>query len=498
MWVKIIAFTLILSIISIGCKTTSDKTFKEEISGPSEKIVEAIMVSGDVIQFDREGGKFIPESNTIVGFTKSGTQKSLPMDDVLYVRIRKIDPILTTLLVIGGIATGIGVVVLIILLTKQSCPFIYSFDGENYVFDAEPLGGAVTEGLTRTELSKMKHIKALDGKYKFMISNEVNETQYVDLMKLVVVDHTPETEMIADYEGNLTQVTNVIKPTSAKDENGRDLMKFLDKKDFVNWISIMPKDSSFKGKDLRNHLTFEFPKPKSAKSAKLVFNIGTSQWGSNMIRELLQLRGNKVQEYYEDINKNNAYKRTQKYFEKEETYYLSINVKSGNQWINKGWIHGAGPLMIEDRILNLDLSDIKEEKLVIKFNPPIGFWSMDFIGVTYDDCPQTYSVRELNPVLARDASGNDISSILDKIDKKYQTMPNVGDRYNLEFNSIPEKAGMARTIFMKTNGYYELHLDTAKPSRLDLLTKIVLTPSKIVEYSLEKYLEWRNNPTAKK
>jgi len=495
---KIIALVLILAIINISCTTTTDKTFKEELYDNGERIVSVILVSGDVIDFGRNEGTYVRETNTIVGYDRNQVQRTIPMDDVLYVRIKKVDPVLTTLFVIGCVASAAGLTLLIILLTKKSCPFIYSYDGEKYVFDAEPLGGVIAEGLAKTEFSKMKHLKEVQGKYKFMISNEVEETQYIDMMKLVTVDHSPGTEVIADYSGNLIQVGNITPPLTVKDENGKDLSKFFAKRDLINWMSYIPKDGTIKTKDTKNHLTLTFPKPADAKKAKLIFNVGTSQWGSNMISEMLQLRGRDIDKYYNDIKSLSFKLKAKKYFEDEETYLLRINVKNGAQSETKGWLQGAGPLVIEDRILSLDISAIKGETLTIELNPAIGFWSMDFIGISYDDTPQEFLVTELSPVLAKGDKGNDLTTYLDKIDKSYVTLPETGNRFMMEFEAPPLKKGMERIVYMKTHGYYEIHLDKSAPPKLDLLSKIQLTPGKVVEYSLEKFNEWRKNSTAKK
>ena len=83
--------------------------------------------------------------------------------------------------------------VAIALATKQSCPFIYSWNGSEYVFDAEPYGGAVTRGLERDDYSELENLRAENGLYRLMVTNEVPETQYTNLMELQVVDHPAAT-----------------------------------------------------------------------------------------------------------------------------------------------------------------------------------------------------------------------------------------------------------------------------------------------------------------
>ena len=113
--------------------------------------------------------------------------------------------------------------------TKESCPFVYSYDGEKFVFDAEPLGGATTRGLQRSELSKLESIKEVDRKYKIMVRNEVEETQYLDQLSLYVVDHSSDYEIYPDISCNIHSIKNLELPLFAEDENGKDLSKFIEK-----------------------------------------------------------------------------------------------------------------------------------------------------------------------------------------------------------------------------------------------------------------------------
>ena len=74
----------------------------------------------------------------------------IPVAEIHQVIIQRVNPLGTTLVNVG-IGLGVTAAVtevsfLILLLTKESCPFIYSYDGDQYVFDGEPYGGAICEG----------------------------------------------------------------------------------------------------------------------------------------------------------------------------------------------------------------------------------------------------------------------------------------------------------------------------------------------------------------
>ncbi|MEZ4690126.1 MAG: hypothetical protein R3A12_08055 [Ignavibacteria bacterium] len=50
-------------------------------------------------------------------------------------------------------------------------PLVFLFDGENYVFDSEPISGVICENMKRTDLSKLESLKPSEGKFKLHIKN---------------------------------------------------------------------------------------------------------------------------------------------------------------------------------------------------------------------------------------------------------------------------------------------------------------------------------------
>ena len=459
----------------------------------AEKDQSVSEVVGDnfVTVFDDKGGRFERGWQGISGVTEGGKPVDLNLDDILYVRVKKTDVALSLAAVVGVIAIGVGAAFLIALALKESCPFIYSYDGKRYNFDAEPLGGAICPGLKKTDFSRLEHLQPVNGKYTLLIRNEVDETQYLDEMKLLVVDHPRNSEVMPDLRGNMYTVENTITPLSVVDENGKDLVNFVKARDEVAWQTHLPRDDSFRGRSSRHQLDISFPKPPDAKTAKLLVNAGTALWGSNMIREMLQLRGDKVDEWYEGVNRGGPELiELLQFMEREEMYLLKLFVKAGNTWVQRGFISGGGPLITEDRVIPIDLSNVAGDKLEIRLNPPIGFWSIDYLGIEYDDNPAP-PMTEVPLTKAEDQQGKNITVILEAIDDSYLRLPKVGDWAKVHFNAPPLGNGSERTIFLKTTGYYEIHIAKDQPEKTQLIHQLLSTPGLILEYAMEEYLKWR-------
>ncbi|MFK5889133.1 MAG: FG-GAP-like repeat-containing protein [Flavobacteriaceae bacterium] len=138
---------------------------------------------------------------------------------------------------------------------KGSCPFLYTWDGEKYVFQKDiiwrsalgmPLGimgGNLKHAFPNASDDYIKIdanlLKPKEGKYTIQLTSELWETIYIDKIQLVAVDHpdsvavfVPEQFAPPPFPGfKLYQVPEKFTPVSAKNSKGDNLLSFITKKD---------------------------------------------------------------------------------------------------------------------------------------------------------------------------------------------------------------------------------------------------------------------------
>ena len=157
---KLFASMLVFALLnySFGCAIKTSKQVAKEDLQEVEQITEIILPTGEVVVFDKPGARLLRQGNAIEGVTVpmfvgtvDGKKTAISLDDVLYVKVKRTDPAASVLATLGVLALVFVGAVAMIAATKESCPFVYSYDGERYVFDAEPLGGAVSKGLEKTD-----------------------------------------------------------------------------------------------------------------------------------------------------------------------------------------------------------------------------------------------------------------------------------------------------------------------------------------------------------
>jgi hypothetical protein len=487
----IAAFALLIQMS--GCSVRKVKQVKIlDLQNPAiERIVGITTKTGGEITFNPPGA--IVRNNNLEA-SVNNKPYSISMDQIerFWVERREISALRTIGLTVGLVVGAIGVLVIIAVATKESCPFVYSWDGQKYVFDGEPYGAAITRGLERDDYSELERLVPDKGLYRLMISNEVAETQYTNLMELFVTDHRSD-RIAMDSDGNLYTITSVQAPTAAVDETGQDLLPWFKATDRRIWE---PDPETNPGASVRQEIRITFPKPESASTTKLLVNSATSLWGSYMIKELSELRGDSINDWYAAIDNSEQDRAAlQAWSEREELFNLKIDVEEEGRWVQRGWLLGGGPFVLEDRVVSLDTSQVKGNRLNIRIRPPKGFWAFNSFAV---DCTPNLPVElmTLHPIECRDSDGLDRLAQIAANDDSYYEMTNIGNRGYISFNAPPLRPDMKRTVILHTRGYYKLHLDSKGQPNQDLLTRIMTVPDALARFSGMRFPAWQAEKAA--
>jgi tetratricopeptide (TPR) repeat protein len=124
-----------------------------------------------------------------------------------------------------------------------SCPMVFAWDGSRFAFVTDvlgvaPLGAAAGEGeyfpVDHDEVVQIPSggLVAADGRYELRITEELREVAFLDLVRLVAVDHPPAVEVFVNDqfqappfpEHRLVPVGERFAPIAARDDAGRDVL----------------------------------------------------------------------------------------------------------------------------------------------------------------------------------------------------------------------------------------------------------------------------------
>jgi hypothetical protein len=366
-----------------------------------------------------------------------------------------------------------------------SCPFIYSFDGAHYVIDAEPYGGSICKGLKRTEWCVLHHCKEVGGAYELLMTNELDETQYTDELKLLAVDHPCSLFVGPDVSGKIHTFSRPLIPLSAEDRSGENILALCAAQDGQRWTGSMKRFDPDGKDEPRDTLTFRFAKPRNAASAKLLINAGTTDWGEAMGKRFLAMYGSGVDRWYDEVDKGGAaYERIMKWYRDEGLYMLKLQVHTREGWKTRATILGAGPVVAADRVYVIDIHDAPGDTLSVRLAPPAGFWTIDWVAADYTaDAPIT--VHEIPSLHALNRTGGDVRMMLDSIDNNWHVAEK-GDSVRMVFPAPPPAKGLGRTVVLKANGYYKIHLKASGLPEFGLLAHLD-KPGFSARFALREY-----------
>lgn len=455
-------------------------------------IISAItLIDGREIHFDK-GTRPLVRADTLHGQLLDAPV-SVPIDSVQRVWVRKVDPARTALATVGILVGVAGIASAIALASKQSCPFIYSWDGTQYVFDAEPYGGAITRGLERDDYGELGSLVADDsGVYRLLVTNEVNETQYTNRLRLMVVDHAPGEIIKADEFGHFYAFDELVPPSSARNADGVDLRPWLEAADQRVWEPL-PMPNGVHG--AREEITITFPKPPAARHAFLVARVSTGLWGSQMIRQFSQLRGTALSQWYATIDSSESQVAALRTWNlREELYALKVSVQERTGWEVRGILPGGGPFLATDRVLRLDLTHVHGDSVRIRVRPPYGFWALNSFAIAYR-AVEGVRATVVEAETARTSDGGDVLPALTADDDRYYAMPSNGDFGFVTFRAPPLRPGATRSVFVHARGYYRLHLNPDNPPDSTKLAAFLSVPDAAANFAASRYAEMHTRVT---
>jgi hypothetical protein len=113
-----------------------------------------------------------------------------------------------------------------------SCPWVHTWNGEEYVKDNDVYSTARGQTLEFTDYYTLnKPLVSENGQYLLELRETEDESSYTDLVQLMTIDHEYDVEVAADENGNVWTYSSPSQPDSAIDDNGNDVSSQISTED---------------------------------------------------------------------------------------------------------------------------------------------------------------------------------------------------------------------------------------------------------------------------
>ena len=407
------------------------------------------------------------DGDRLVGWTRPATtgtrDASYPLADIQSVELRVISKGRTAALV-----AGIGVTTLLVIAaiavatmdsqpfpggTRWSCPLIYSETDAGWRLDSGTFGGAIMRSLRRTDVDNLDFARPRGRVLTLKLANELAETDFVDAIDVLAVDHAHDTTVSPAPDGTLHALGPLDAPMQARDFSGRDVLSSVDRADGRNWESELRVRDPM-STEARDGIELWFRRPDNAPAARLVVDARNTPWSSFLLGEFVAAHGAQTASWYAGLEAEPAQAAAMQAFLAQEGF-LRASVWTDAGWIDRGLVWEAGPEVVKRQVIPLDLAGVTGDIVRIRLHAPASFWLVDYVGLDTGIEPR-FSVRTLG---ARRATGGASRAVLDTLavaDGREQRLE-TGESVELQFDVPPDEPGRARSYLVRSTGWYRIH-----------------------------------------
>jgi len=415
----------------------------------------------------------------------------LPLYQVSKIEVIEHDKARTTQsYVLGGIGIGVGVIAVttvIILLTKESCPYISVYDGEEYQLQGELFGGSVNSRLERMDYVPLQAMP-VNGEFRLRLSNELKEKQYTNLADLVVIEHNVNSTVLPGTDGKPYAFRDPVMPVAAEMNQGKNMMDAVTYKDNI----ACGFDDTTISTGL-NELRLRFRNTGTKGKGKLLLNLKNTYWLDFLYGEFTRHFGSTYESWKERQQSRTAEEMTQ--WTEEQYIPLTVSLKTKNGWKEIQKIKTIGPVANRELIVPVETGDAEGDFVDIRLQTGFMFWEVDYAAMDFTH-DEPFTITRLKPSAADDQDGNSVLPELKENDQLYLAQPRAGDYAILRY-PFDRKPGIGRTysVFFETSGYYEPIREYSGKADKAFLKKF-RQPGCMARFSLARYQTISSNSAA--
>jgi hypothetical protein len=435
--------------------------------------------------------------DTLVGLRRgtdprdsAAAMAAIPFSDIHELAVRRFDAGKTI-----ALTAGIGLAIVIAAAAIDCCgpdfkntdslkssPLVYSWDGHTWRLDSGTFAGAITAGAARADVDNLLYATAEGQTLRLRVANELQETDYLDALTLLAVDHERSMGVAPGSDGRLYSVGRLVPPARAADLAGRDALAAVRATDSVGWESVVTSRDPIAPADVRDGLELAFPR-HGATAARLVVDAQNTPWVPVMLTAFVTMHGRSTQAWYDSLDSDPAQLASFGAMMAREGF-LQVSVWSGDRWLPAGAIGAPGPELAKREVLPLDLSGVTGDTVRVRLESAPAFWWIDHVALDPSD-ERPVQARAIPPTTATDGQGRDLLPLLARVDQRYYVIE-TGEGAELQFDVPPVPAGRVRSYLVRSTGWYRIRAAAEGEAEVALLDKLLLKPGAGSRLSVER------------
>ena len=435
----------------------------------------------------------------IRGTTPSGGKALLNINQVMSVDAFSIDGKNTAGLAVGlamGTAAVVALVVGMAAMNEKaraqkkppsaSCPFVYVDRGQGLEFAGEAYSGATFRSLQRKDLLPIP--APTGGSFRVRLANELPETDWTDLVQLVLVEHAPATRAVTNgLAGPPVLVGTASASERVRDLQGRDVTPLVRHLDGRAWESDLLLASRLARPALREGLVAVFQMPQRGARPVLELSMASTFWLDFVITRFLALLGDRFPRFARSADRPSERGVIRRWRSREGVDF-TVEIRTSGRWRRVATVPAVGAMAFRHLAIPLPpvLSSAPGEMLKVRLRGGLGFLRVDSMALS-TAAKGRATIRYLNPASVRDQDGKDASAATRKVDRRYHVMSHTGEFLDISFDIPRPQRGKTRSAFFRSSGYYTFNRPVGAGQSLGTARVIWHKPQSLARFGLDLF-----------
>jgi hypothetical protein len=328
-----------------------------------------------------------------------------------------------------------------------SCPFIYSWNGERYVLEAEAYGIAWGKALEMRTTSVLPSLRSDHGELNIRMSNERPETHYYNAVHLKAVETDLHCEVVGDVADNLWPVYSPLSPCMATDHSRRVITGAVATRDGKYWESDLANTDA--PSTFEDTLTLSFTRTSVQSGGTLIVHAINSTLNDIVLRNLFTFLGDESLEFVRAVEHDQELIGILKDW--IEDVSLKVFVWNGKEWNKMSTIHPEANSVPFARACRIGPGDFPGDTVKVRLTCLTGVWKIDAVQIDWTN------VGQLNPlevpmVSATGPGERDVSVALKSADNDYLVLL-PPEKIELKFKALEGPKGKKMTYVCDVQGY---------------------------------------------
>ncbi len=315
-------------------------------------------------------------------------------------------------------------------IAHGGCPRVYVFDGSQYRLDADLIAAALYPWAEQRDVVRLDHIRSVDGAYRLRIQNDREETDHLDSVSLLVVDHEENTQVLPTTKGELMAVRDAQRPIRVIDDKNGE----------------------------RQRWTLDFARPATSERALLILRGHSTDFAEDALFRYMATMGQGIGPLMAHaVAKADCTCSREVLAEEAELLGLPlvVTVSTGTGWVPVEAILPIGPAVARSIVVPIDLP-ANTDQVSIRLEATPRFWQIDKFELAPAQ-KSSLSAQLLKPRSATLVATEKSESVIDQITQSDHRRVKLQSTEHVDvlFDAPPTTSG-ARSVFVALRGYYQV------------------------------------------